>query len=176
MKKRAEEETRMSMLRLQEQYNAEMTLRRITAISLIQRVFRAHKVRKSLQGWKKEREKFLILRKADEKTRQGMTYRALEVLGMAPALRSDTAMEYVLRMYPWFLKPTVTDCVENDWDMAAMLAGWKEKKVVMTYRDGIEILRGLWRADVNLKRSKRAVEANIRAYNLARQQYREVHL
>ena len=145
-----------------------------SAAVILQKLFRSFRVRKNIKSWKKERLHYLYLRRNDEVIRRNRWYRFLLALGMAPSLKSDTATEFVLKQFPWYLSQTIVDCVQQDWEGAAEKGGWKRKRVVINTQDGFQALRTLMSAKFRLRKLTRELQQRLRALVTARQQYREV--
>ena len=146
----------------------------------IQRVYRGVIVRRHIAPFLEQRRVFLRFRQKEMPKRLTPLYRARDVFGLAPPLRSDTNKEKVLRVFPKFLRPTVLECVERKWGFYCELLkppdlgpdGPSPDKV--SFVGGSLAFGGLMAAKFSLAMKERKVKSRYRQHEQARERYRTV--
>eukprot|EP01041_Mallomonas_annulata_P002271 gene2271-4420_t len=173
MKKKLAEEKRHAEMKLKEMRSHDTLKKLLKSIVLIQKLYRAYKSRKEIASWLAQRRLALHLRKHDEKFRVSYTHRFLSAIGMAPRLSSDTPMEFTMRLFPWYLKDTVNDCIGHDWTAAATMGGWGKEKSKRTVSGGIQTFIHLQSMKAEVRRCRKKVETKAREQRAFNKQYLE---
>lgn len=168
---RLQEERKNAETKLLGMRKADLVKRRILSATRIQKVFRGHVARKNMATWIALRRDQLLQRQVDEKERNSLLHRFFVAMGMGKALASDKAMEYTMRLFPWYMKATVEDCVGRDWSMAAKLAGWMQDEPPMTTAEGFRSLTRLRAMRTSEKQQKGKLQKKIQLSEAAKQDY-----
>jgi hypothetical protein len=95
--------------------------RRQVAAGLIQRVWRGRRAYGLIKEFLDERREFLHLREKEMHIRMGIWFRIRQMLGFPMHLKSDTILEKVHKLYPFYMHHILAACIENDWAMACQL-------------------------------------------------------
>ena len=168
------EELRITEDKLAELRQGDEKRKKFQAATAIQKVFRAHRSRAVLGPWLLERRQVLFDRKADNGVRTGIAHTTLTMLGVAPALPSDTPMEYTMRLFPWYMKATVLDCVSRDWSTSAELAGYHKDHKRRGVLEGIQTFASLSSQTRRVRMLRRNLTAKAAHYDRCKQLYIQV--
>lgn len=94
---------------------------RLTSLTTIQRVYRGYRTRLQLAPYIAHRKEMMTLRLQEDQIRYSVIYQVRVLLGIPPALASDTPLERVKKMYPWYLHHIIGECIEQQWSEAVSL-------------------------------------------------------
>ena len=112
----------------------------LASIIRIQKMFRGYKLRFTLSSWLEIRKDELRIRKLDDIIRSKLSYKIFKFMNMANTLPSDSAKEYILSLFPWYMEDAISDCIEKKWTMAATMTGWKKGRQMFSYTSAIRAL------------------------------------
>lgn len=104
-------------------------LRQEKSARLIQRVFRGYLKRVEIAPFLAERREFMRLRAEEARERSKLLYKLSAMLGVAKALRSDTPLERVMKMYPSYMHHILGISVDNNWTYACKLLTDHEERL-----------------------------------------------
>eukprot|EP01031_Cornospumella_fuschlensis_P030603 gene30603-36977_t len=91
------------------------------AVRLIQRVYRGYRVRQMTKEFIRQRKELMRLRQEENAIRDSLLYKLRNSLGWRVKLQSDTPLERVNALYPWYMKHIVAEAIENNWTDACRL-------------------------------------------------------
>ncbi len=152
-KKAKEEEIRNVFLRRQEEL---IKQNRIKAATTIQRVYRGHVGRSEMKAFIDERKKFFELRRAEDAKRASIWYILQSLFGSPPLLESDTPLERVKKLYPWYMHHIVAACIENKWSDACRLMTEHEEYMKHCAKKNAGLLEK-WSAKWQLRKAKKNI-------------------
>lgn len=109
----------------------EMKLRTKAALN-IQRVYRGYQGRKKIHAFIQERKELMAKRHIEDAIRQSVLYKLKSFFGFSIMLETDTPLERVKKMYPWYMHHIVAACIENNWTDACRLLTEHEKHLAKT--------------------------------------------
>lgn len=98
-----------------------LRLKQDKSARFIQRVFRGYLKRVEIAPFLAERREFMRLRAEEARERGKLMYKLLAMLGVAKALKSDTPLERVMKMYPSYMHHILGISVDNNWTHACKL-------------------------------------------------------
>lgn len=144
----------------------------------IQRIHRGFFCRKSHAAFVADRMQFLQLRKEQMPIRDSLFYKFRDYFGLSPMLDSDTPKERVLKLYPQFLRATVTDCFQRQWPIATKYLLRLDRRKAQAAKDDkklgrISALASLLGAEYNMYRATALVKKKESSHELRRKQYRD---
>jgi hypothetical protein len=143
-------------------------------------VIRGRKVREKIADFLRRRRNFFIQREKEMPQRLSLVYRTRDYIGWAPSLKGDTNKEKVLRVFPDWLRPTVTECVERKWGILSELlkppyiGDDSPSPETVTTAYGVASLLRLWNAKFFLFLAQRDEIHKAKLHEQARKRYREV--
>lgn len=152
--------------------------RRLFAAMVIQRVYRGFVCRMSHSAFLSERRLFIQLRESESPKRQRILYKLCDYFGLAKSLASDTPKERVLKMYPYFLHPTIIDCFQGKWSIARQYLERLDRRKMAAAKDGsaqgaIGSYISLFCASYKLWSAKKVLQKTESTHQLRRKQYRD---
>lgn len=106
-----------------------LRLKHDKAVRFIQRVFRGHFKRLEIAPFLADRREFMRLRAEEARERNTFTYKLSSLLGVAKALKSDTPLERVMKLYPSYMHHILGISVENNWTYACKLLTEHEERL-----------------------------------------------
>lgn len=112
-------------------------LRQDKAVCFIQRVYRGHRKRRAIADFLAERREFMRLRREEESERNKIIYKLTSMLGVAKALKSDTPLERVMKLYPSYMRHILGISVDNNWTYACKLLTEHEERLKHAPRTNI---------------------------------------
>ena len=130
-------------------------LREDKAVRFIQRVYRGHRKRLAIADFLAERREFMRLRREEAAERSKVVYKLSSMLGVAKALKSDTPLERVMKLYPSYMHHILGISVNNDWAYACKLLAQHEERLKNAPKTNI-FQRSL--AHLSVSRRKRRFE------------------
>eukprot|EP00981_Chlorochromonas_danica_P008642 scaffold2263_cov187-Ochromonas_danica.AAC.8 len=95
--------------------------RREKCALFIQRVYRGYRCRKKVSDFVQERRALAVLRKKEDAIRSSLLYKMKMLFGFSIILESDTPLERVKKVYPWYMHKIVAASIENKWTEACKL-------------------------------------------------------
>ena len=159
--------------RLAEQYEQK---RQHSALR-IQCVYRAYKALQQVAPLMKQRKQWQQLRVIEEPLRHTRYYRFMLPLGLAPRLLSDTPKERVLKLYPKYYHPSVTDAIQANWSVASRMLKLPEvgeEPVKLTLGTKAQFAMKLWGAKMSCWMAKKQMQAAEKRHDRTRERYRNV--
>lgn len=93
-------------------------LKKIACALTIQRVYRGYVEREKIKRFIEERKQFLALRREEDKVRNSLWTKFLSFIGAPIVLQTDTPLERVKKLYPWYMHRILAECIENQWTIA----------------------------------------------------------
>lgn len=112
-------------LEIQQMYEKRLNelaeIKRLTSIQTIQRIYRGYKKRQEIKDFIQQRKEFLKLREEENQYRNAWTTKLLGWMGFPQIFESDTPLEKVHKLYPWYMHHIVAECIENQWNDACQM-------------------------------------------------------
>jgi hypothetical protein len=99
------------------------------AVRFIQRVYRGYRKRCAIAPFIEERQMFMRMRREEAHERSKLTYKLTSMLGIAKALKSDTPLERVMKLYPAYMHHILGISVNNNWTYACQLLAEHEERL-----------------------------------------------
>ena len=140
-------------------------MKREKAATTIQRVFRGYRGRLASKAYIAERKKFLELRKAEDEERQTFWYWLRNFVGVAPLLDSDTPLERVKKVYPWYMHHIVAACIENKWSDACKLMSEHDQYMKQHAIQNASMV-SKWYSKLQLRWQQQTVQKNVKDIEL----------
>ncbi|RYY69351.1 hypothetical protein EON63_23775 [archaeon] len=91
------------------------------SVRLIQRVYRGYRDRERTKDFIRQRKDLMKLRQEEDAIRNSLIYKLRNTLGWRVKLQSDTPLERVNALYPWYMKDIVAEAIEFNWTDACRL-------------------------------------------------------
>jgi hypothetical protein len=118
----AEEQKKKEIQATYERHQLELHKQKeLEAIQFIQRVYRGYYIRQRIKDFIHERKDFLILREQENKLRNSLLTSLLNMIGFTQVFDSDTPLEKVHKLYPWYMHHIVAECIESKWNDACQM-------------------------------------------------------
>jgi hypothetical protein len=99
------------------------------AVRLVQRVYRGYCKRKSIADFIAMRKEFMRTREKETAQRENVLYQVSAVLGIAKALKGDTPLEKVMKLYPSYMHEILALSIDNNWSYACQLLAEHEERM-----------------------------------------------
>lgn len=118
----------------------------VNAVITIQRVWRGHQGRRRIHQFVEERKEMMLVRRDEDRLRESWAYRLKTFFGFPPKLKSDTPLERVKKLYPWYMHRIVAECIENQWSEACKLLVAHEERLTRSTKKAslVESLLAQW--------------------------------
>jgi hypothetical protein len=101
----------------------------LDAVVTIQRVFRGSVGRRRIHQFIEARKEMMLVRLDEDRLRESWLYKLKTLFGFPPKLKSDTPLERVKKLYPWYMHRIVAECIENQWSEACKLLVQHEERL-----------------------------------------------
>lgn len=109
----------------------------IKAVVTVQRCWRGFCGRRRSAAFVQARREMMLVRQDEDKVRTSWWYRLQMFLGLPPKLLSDTPLERVKKLYPWYMHQIVAECIENQWTEACQLLVEHEERLARAPKSNI---------------------------------------
>jgi SOS-response transcriptional repressor LexA len=120
--KLSEEQRKLEIQQAYEKRLKELQLlKEINSVVTIQRIFRGFQKRRQIEAFIEERKLFLLQRVEEDKLRSSLLTKFLTFIGFTQTFATDTPLEKVHKLYPWYMHHIVAECIENKWNEACAM-------------------------------------------------------
>lgn len=128
--------------------------KKLDAIVNIQRVWRGFCGRRRIETFIEARKQMMVVRQDENRLRESWWYKLKTFFGLPPTLKSDTPLERVKKLYPWYMHRIVAECIENQWSEACKLLVAHEERLAQSPKKSVSLVDNLL-AQVNVMWAKR---------------------
>jgi len=178
LNKRNREEERARKIAYAKQQEEMVERKKRKSANTIQRVYRGYKCRVRMADAMADAKMMTLYREDEDRKRETLVYKFLELLGAAPLLKSDTALMRAKKMFPGYMQHIVEECIQNKWSIACDLLREEENfmKTIGANVSAAEKLSSgmrLKQAEDNYKKAQKAMENEKKAYERALVAYRD---
>ena len=178
LNKRNKEEERARKVAFAKQKEEMIERKKQKSAIIVQRYYRGYKCRARMANSMAEAKMMTLYREEEDKKRETVVYQLLELLGAAPALKSDTAIMRAKKMFPGYMHHIVEECIQYKWAIACDLLREEENfmKTIGANVSAAEKLSSgmrLKQAEDNLKKAQKSMDNEKKAYERALLAYRD---
>lgn len=178
LNKRNREEEKARKIAYAKQQEEMIQRKRQKSAIVIQRVYRGHVCRLRMADAMEEAKQMTLHREDEDKKRETLVYKLLETIGIAPAMKSDTAIMRAKKMFPGYMHHIVEECIQYKWAIACDLLREEENfmKTIGANISAAEKLSSgvrLTAAQDNLRKVQKKMESEKKQYEKDLVAYRE---